>query len=148
MKAPPTPDGSARDARAPRRILIVDDEVDITRSLKLGLERLGFQVDTFNDPVDALAKIKPGRYDLAIFDIRMPRMTGFELYRRFRKIDGHTDVCFITAYEVLGSEFTKLFPDIKASGFFKKPISIKRLAGDIDNILDGGKPHNPALRQS
>jgi two-component system response regulator ChvI len=63
-----------------KRILVVDDESDLTKVSKLALEYHGFKVDSFNDPQEALTKYKPGLYDLVILDIKMPNMDGFELY--------------------------------------------------------------------
>ncbi|MFL6395308.1 MAG: response regulator [Nitrososphaeraceae archaeon] len=67
------------------RILLVDDDVDITTSLKIGLEDNGFVVDAFNDPLLALSNFKPGIYDLLLFDIRMPQLSGFDLYDKIKK---------------------------------------------------------------
>src|SRR5215212_5851781 len=67
------------------RILVVDDEPDLTKVSTLALEYHGFKVDTFNDPQEALSKFKPGSYDLIILDIKMPKMDGFELYHEKRK---------------------------------------------------------------
>src|SRR5215216_8090045 len=71
-----------------KRILMVDDEPDITITLKTALEDSGFfEVDTFNNPVLALSTFRPGLYDLALLDIRMPEINGFELCRKLRSID-------------------------------------------------------------
>src|SRR5919201_2480280 len=67
------------------RVLLVDDDVDITTSLKIGLEDNGFTVDTFNDPLEALSSFKPGLYDLLLFDVRMPELNGFNLYDKIKK---------------------------------------------------------------
>jgi DNA-binding response OmpR family regulator len=67
------------------RILLVDDDVDITTSLKIGLEDNGFVVDTFNDPLLALSNFKPAIYDFLLFDIRMPQLGGFDLYDKIKK---------------------------------------------------------------
>ncbi len=64
------------------RILVVDDEPDITLSLKLGLEDNGFEVDTYNDPLQVLPNFKADFYDLLLIDIKMPQMDGFELYKK------------------------------------------------------------------
>ena len=67
--------------------MVVDDEVDITTVFKLGLEEADLQVDVYNDPLLALSDYKPGIYDLLLFDIRMPGMNGFELYRKIKDIE-------------------------------------------------------------
>ena len=84
------------------RILLVDDEPDVTISIKLGLEtqEKGFVVDISNDPIEALANFKAESYDLLLLDIKIPQMNGFELYEKIRKIDNKIKVCFITAFEV------------------------------------------------
>jgi two-component system, OmpR family, response regulator ChvI len=64
-----------------KRILLVDDEQDITYSFGIALEDKGFVVDTFNDPQEALSNFKAGLYDLLLLDIKMPKMNGFELYQ-------------------------------------------------------------------
>jgi two-component system response regulator ChvI len=88
--------------------LIVDDEPDIARLFKLGLEREGgFEVDVYNDPIIALSDYRPGIYDLLLLDIKMPEMNGLELYQSIREKQkdkernggGEIKVCFITAFE-------------------------------------------------
>ncbi len=118
-----------------RRVLIVDDEADITEALKAGLDRRGFEVDTFNDPEAAPAEFKPSVYAIAILDIRMPRLNGFELCRRMRKVDGKAGVCFLTAFDVQKEEFEKMFPDLEVKAFLKKPITIGDLAAKLDQLV-------------
>jgi DNA-binding response OmpR family regulator len=65
------------------KILIVDDEPDLTQVSTLALEYHGFKVDSFNDP--QLSKYAPGLYDLVILDVKMPKMSGFELYHEIKK---------------------------------------------------------------
>ena len=62
-----------------KNVLLVDDEPDITFSIKEELEDAGFNVDMFNDSMHALENFKPDFYDLAILDIVMPGMGGFDL---------------------------------------------------------------------
>ncbi len=69
------------------RILVVDDEPDITFTLQAGLEVGGFDVDAFIDPELVLSSFKPGLYDLVIIDIMMPRMDGFVLHERLKSLD-------------------------------------------------------------
>jgi two-component system, OmpR family, response regulator ChvI len=90
--------------RKMEKILVIDDEPDITFSLKTILEGNRFAyVDTFHDPADVISKYnnQPGTmYDLLIIDILMPRMNGFELYEKIKKIDNNAKVCFISAYRL------------------------------------------------
>jgi two-component system, OmpR family, response regulator ChvI len=116
-------------------VLLVDDEKEVTASLKLGLESHGFAVDSFNDPKIALLNFKKSKYDIAILDIKMPRMNGFELFRELRKIDGQTCYCFLTAFEIYEREFQTIFPDTKVKTFLKKPITAGELAKRLMEVL-------------
>jgi DNA-binding response OmpR family regulator len=113
-----------------KRVLIVDDEPDVTGTFKLGLEKSGFSVETFNDPEIALANFKSGMYDILLLDIKMPKMNGFELYEKIRKIDNNTKakICFITAYEVYYQSLREQFQETKIECYIKKPIQISDLA--------------------
>jgi DNA-binding response OmpR family regulator len=82
--------------RSKARILIVDDDQDVTLTFRIGLEKNGFVVTVFNDPLKALSTFRARLYDLLLLDVRMPRMNGFQLYGEIEKID-NPNVCFITA---------------------------------------------------
>lgn len=116
-----------------KRILIVDDEIDITAPLKLGLARLGYQVDTYNLPDEALSHFKRDMYDIVILDIRMPKMNGFQLYRELRKKDEKVKIWFLTAFEVYLEEFNRMFPDVDVKRFLRKPIGISELVTRIED---------------
>ena len=146
------------------RILIVDDEEDITFFLKEALEdHGGFEVVTFNDPLLALSSFnhkdkqnKPSEYDLILLDIKMPEMDGFELYQELQKRlysaegasttskdqgrkEKRTKICFMTAFEVYFEALKEIFPDSYSSiCFIKKPSSaedlIKRITHEIDSV--------------
>lgn len=80
-----------------KRILLVDDEPDITMAISIALEADGFEVHSYNSPKLALFNFKPDYYDLAILDIMMPEMDGFRLYNQMKNIDSRIEICFITA---------------------------------------------------
>ena len=84
----------------PYRILLVDDEPDVTLAFKMGLEDNGYVVDAFNDPILALSTFKQGLNSLVLLDIKMPKMNGFELYKEIRKLDGNVKICFMTAFDL------------------------------------------------
>jgi DNA-binding response OmpR family regulator len=70
-----------------KRILVVDDEYDVSLTIKVVLEDNGFEVDSFNDASEALENFKTGIYDLVILDVIMEGMSGFSLYNEIRKLD-------------------------------------------------------------
>lgn len=120
------------------RILLVDDESDITIAFRMSLESNGFIVDTFNDPQGALSNFKAGVYDLLLIDIKMPKMNGFELYQEIERIDNKVKVCFITAFEVYYKSLRELFPTTNVDCFIKKPITtndlVERLMSELNTI--------------
>jgi CheY-like chemotaxis protein len=119
-----------------RRILIVDDESDITSALKDGLERYEerYNVQVSNDPILSLSNYKCGAYDLIILDVRMPKMNGFEVYKVIRKLDGNVKICFWTAYDMAYQELKKAFPLMDETYFIKKPITMDDLVDRIEKI--------------
>lgn len=114
-----------------KNILIVDDESEITTPLKIGLEDRGFSVDISNSPREVISNFKSGVYDLAIIDIRMPDINGFELYRELRKRDNRLVIWFLTAFDIHVKEFEKMFPDVDVNLVVRKPIAISDLAMKI-----------------
>lgn len=117
------------------RIVVLDDEPSITDSLKQGLTDGGFEVDAFNDVEDALKNYRPGAYDLAILDVRMPKMNGFELFRELRSMDPRIKVFFLTAYDIPLAEFRTMFPEIDVSWLLRKPIGGSDLVAKINRAL-------------
>jgi DNA-binding NtrC family response regulator len=120
------------------RILVVDDEPDITLTLEAGLEIVGlFDVDTFNDPESALNSFKPDYYSLVLIDIMMPKMDGFQLYESLKKIDPDVKACFLTASEMYygvhrGVEHCALNKDV----FLQKPISNDDLIKEVNKKIN------------
>lgn len=118
-----------------RRLLIVDDEPGTTLPFKLGLENYGFQVDTYNDPKLALHHFNSGSYDLALIDVRMEGMNGFELVQELKKIDKNLKVCFITSFKAYYDSLIQEYPNMDHKCFIQKPISIDDLIKHIEKVL-------------
>jgi CheY-like chemotaxis protein len=115
-----------------KRILVVDNEQDITTALQVGLEDGGFDVDTFTDPSLALKSFKPNFYDLVLIDIVMPHLDGFELYERLKKIDPDIKAYFLTASEMYHEEFRKTeHYSLSTDLFLQKPISTDDLIKEL-----------------
>lgn len=131
------------------KILLVDDEADITMSFEATLQNAGFTVHTYQDPLIALSKFKPGYYDLVILDIKMPEMNGFELYTEMRKIDNQVKFCFITAGEMYYDkvrEEEKQYCKLDTGRFLQKPISNTDLVNRIYKIITPN--NNPDILQN
>ncbi|MGB8777671.1 MAG: response regulator [Nitrososphaeraceae archaeon] len=120
-----------------RQVLVVDDELDITLTLKSVLENSGFNVDLFNDPLLALQNFKTNFYDLIILDIKMPKMNGFDLYEKIKMIDNKVKVCFLTAwsdfrdYKLSSREFSKE----GGMQLIQKPIENEKLIEQINTMI-------------
>ena len=128
-------------SQEPRRILVVDDEKDITMVFKVTLERAGFKVEVFNDPLEALSQFKPHYYDLVLLDIRMPQMSGFELYHELKKKDSEVKGRLISALDVYKEELGKYSLDkeeesIIWKSIIWKPISMRDLVRIIKEELE------------
>jgi DNA-binding response OmpR family regulator len=109
------------------RLLLVDDDRDINFIFSRGLALAGFEVDSFRDSTDALDHYKTGYYAGIILDIRMPKMSGFELARQIWKQDANAEICFLTAYEIHEDEVKSSYPSLKSYCFLTKPMSIRDL---------------------
>ncbi|HKI08029.1 MAG TPA: response regulator [Nitrososphaeraceae archaeon] len=119
-----------------RRILLVDDESDVISVFKMILEMNGYEVDAYTSPLTALDNFKPDFYGLLVLDIRMPAMSGFELYRKMRSIDNEVKVCFITAFEDYREEFRESFPMLDEFKYFiRKPKAVEDLVNHVATIL-------------
>lgn len=113
---------------------MVDDDPNITFTFKIMLERSGFRVDTYNDSSKAALDFKPGSYSLALIDIRMPKMNGFELYREIRKKEREVKVCFVTAYEISKDEVGHPTADGSVL-FLRKPVEKEVLLDRVQQMV-------------
>jgi CheY-like chemotaxis protein len=116
-----------------KKILVVNDEPDVTTMLKMTLERVGLRVDTFNDPVLALKSYKPHLYDLVILDVIMPEVNGLELYTQLKRKDSGINIFFLTASsepyreELLKEKYNQLSRDL----FLEMPLPTTELIREV-----------------
>jgi DNA-binding response OmpR family regulator len=116
--------------------MIVDDEPDVTNSFGLTLEDTGlFDVETYNDSLEALSHFRANSYDLLLLDIMMPKMDGFELYEKIKKIDNKVKACFMNAFEFRSAELMEQFNPLETECFIPKPVQIKELVQRIETEL-------------
>ena len=123
-----------------KKILLVDDEPDITFTIKSMLNDNGFQIYTFNDPITPLKLYRSNFYDLVILDIKMPKMDGFELYIKIREKDPKVKICFLTAIATFDQEFRKARSEvgriIAEECFIQKPITTEDLIRKLIDIMN------------
>ena len=96
--------------------------------MKAGLNRHGFEVETFVDSKLALQNFKAGVYDLLLLDVLMKGIDGFELSDKMRKIDKNIQICFISASNTFYEKYKRLYPEIQNECFIQKPIRIKDIS--------------------
>ena len=116
------------------KILLVDNENDIVEFLQYNLEKEGFEVLPAYDGMEALEKIKQ-KPDLVILDIMMPKLDGFEVYKRIRENNLYKDIpiIFLTAKSGEIDEIKGL--ELGASDYIQKPISPKKLVARVRSNL-------------
>jgi DNA-binding response OmpR family regulator len=126
-----------------RRILIVDDDPDITFTFKKGLEaeneknnKTFFKVYTHNNPLSALSEFKPDFYDLILIDINMPKMDGIELSSKILELDANIKICLVTAGESNIEVLRELYPTRSIGCFIKKPVTIDQLVRRVKAELE------------
>jgi CheY-like chemotaxis protein len=128
-----------------KRILLVDDDPDVTLTFKAGLDghyygdgdnKKRFEVYAYNCPLFVLTQFKPNYYDLLLTDIYMPNMNGFQLCEKVVELDANIRVCFMTALEVNIQALREIYPNVSFGCFIEKPVSIKYLIQRISAELD------------
>ena len=123
-----------------KRIMIVDacDDVNLTFKIVLSESDRRLRVQSFTDPVDALREFKPDFYHLVIIDILLPKMNGFELYDKLRKLDSKVKICFMTTgSEIILKKFMKeAFPELDPNCYISKPIANEDLLKRVQEALE------------
>lgn len=127
-------------------IALVDDDRNILTSVSIALEAEGYRIQTYTDGASALDGLKQNPPDMAIFDIKMPRMDGMELLRRLRQ-KSDMPVIFLTSKD---EEIDELFGlKMGADDFIRKPFSQRLLVERVKAVLRrvGAKDAPPALQK-
>jgi len=127
-----------------KRILIVDDDVDVTMTFRAVIEDSNndadvnkrIEVQTSNDPVVALSEFKPNFYDLLLVDINMPHMNGFELCEKIIAIDINVRVCLMSSGEINWEALREMYPTRQEGCFIRKPVTMDYLLKRIRSELD------------
>ena len=121
-----------------KTILIVDDSATMILSVKSTLEMNGFTVETANDGVQALGKLKSGsKPDLIITDVNMPNMDGLELIRNVKLLPGFRFTPILTLTTESQTAKRDEAKKLGATGWLVKPVSGPDLVKVIKQVLPG-----------
>lgn len=115
------------------RILIAEDERSLNRVIKKQLAAAGYSVDCCFDGGEAYDCLSMTEYDLAVLDVMMPVLDGFELVRRLRAVGNSTPVIFLTARDDIEDRVCGL--DIGADDYLVKPFAFDELLARIRVVL-------------
>jgi DNA-binding NtrC family response regulator len=116
------------------RVLVVDDELIMRKSLSRWIERDGYQVETAASGEEALKKLKDARFDILLVDIKMEGMSGIEVLKRIKETDPDTAVVMITAYGSIATAIEAMKNG--ARDYLLKPFDPNELGLVIDKIRD------------
>jgi DNA-binding response OmpR family regulator len=114
-----------------KRIMIIDDDKDITNLFSIFLEYNGYIVDAYTNPLEAFNNIRKNSHDLIILDLKMPKMDGMTLYHKIKDIDEQVIICFTTANISYIKDLRKGIIDIEKIVLYK-PVLLKDLKNKID----------------
>lgn len=115
------------------KVLVVDDEHRIARSIKQGLEQEGYAVDIEHDGEAGYLAASADSYDAIILDVMMPEMNGYEVVRQLRQDNNHTPVLMLTAKDQTADIVGGL--DAGADDYLAKPFSFEVLTARLRAIL-------------
>ena len=120
-----------------RKILIVDDNPNMSTLLSDILEIFEYKGYHAEDGSDALERLRSEKYDMVFTDLRMPRMDGYDLLQAIKNEHPRMPVVVVTGYSV--EEEQDLFLSEKADGFLHKPFKVNEIESILSTLLGHSK---------
>lgn len=131
--------------KASRKILIADDNANLRRVIEFQLKEAGFRVSTASDGLEALELFMTNQFDCVITDLRMPRLSGWELLERIRDLNAAVPVIVVTAFGDGQTHASAI-----ASGaveYIDKPFSRNEMLSALDRAFSASKVWDHSHRQ-
>jgi DNA-binding NtrC family response regulator len=122
------------------KLLIVDDEVNITKTIAATFAHWDYEVDTCHDGLTALAKIRETAWDIILLDLRLPGMDGLDVLKAMRAEKILTDVIIITAHGSIDNAIETM--RYGATEFLQKPLDPDLLRTTVVKVLDRTGPES------
>ena len=128
-----------------KKILIVEDELNMVQGLKDNLEFEGYEVDTAMEGNTGQQKVLQGKYDLVLLDVMLPEVSGFDICKAARKAGVNTPIILLTAR---GEEIDKVLGlELGADDYITKPFSLRELLARIKAILRRSSNGNEGISE-
>ena len=123
-----------------KRVLVVDDEPEVTFALQVFFLGKGYEMLTSLDGLQAMRLLKHQPIDLVLLDMKMPGVNGIEVLKFIHAECPSTKVIVVTAYDV---QFQEMVEQMGVDGFLMKPFGIQALTQTVERVLSGGhaRPH-------
>ena len=128
------------------RVLVVDDEVRLARSLRAGLEAEGFAVDVAHDGVDGLWLARENPYDAIVLDLMLPGINGYKVCQTLREEENWTPILMLTAKDGEWDQVEGL--DTGADDYLTKPFSFPVLVARLRAVARRGAPERPTVLEA
>ena len=138
--------GKDHTRKAQPKILVVDDEPDITASFQSFFGKRGFLVNTTASGKDALNIIKISNPDLVFLDLTISEMQGIEVLKELRQNDKKTKVIVVTGHTLESEREDREFQSLGVSAYLNKPINLEKLLEIVESVL-GNKFNAKDLEQ-
>jgi two-component system, OmpR family, response regulator MprA len=119
--------------RSPDRLLVVDDDPALARTLRRALGVEGYDVECAGDGAEALQRLSGSRFDAVVLDVSMPRLDGLAVCRRMRERRDRTPVLMLTARDAVGDRVSGL--DAGADDYLVKPFALDELNARVRALL-------------
>jgi DNA-binding response OmpR family regulator len=122
--------------KAPKTVLIVDDEMEISNAVKSVLEDEGYEVELASDGIEALTVLNQNPPDLVLMDVMIPRLSGYDVLKKMRAA-GHSKEIPVILMSCVNPQVKQ--SDFKWRHFLKKPFSLETLLEVVSNSMNSSR---------
>jgi len=122
------------------RVLLVDDEVDLTENTKTLLEHRGYDVTAVNSGDSAIRTLGQGGYDVMVLDLKMPGMDGISTLKEIKKLQISTQILVLTGHGAINTALEAI--ELGAYDYLTKPCDIDELTEKLEDAIKKGESDN------